>query len=143
MPSLQDVALLVKRLQNQHHKQLNAALTEMGVTLVQWDALRHLAEYPGASLHNLAQLTFQSDQAFGTLAKRMIDRGLVTRTDGPGRAVRLLMTPKGERLLAHAAGVVDRTLADSIGRLDEKQLDELATLLTAALHGARQAGTPQ
>lgn len=133
MPSLQDVALLVKRLQNHHHRQLDAALREIGLTLVQWDALRHLARHPEASLHDLAQLTFQSDQAFGTLAGRMVDRGLVERAAGSGRAVRLEMTPKGQALLGEAAAIVDRTLADSLGTLPQAQLDTLHGLLASAL----------
>jgi hypothetical protein len=36
--------------------------------------LHHLHANPDASLHDLAQLTFQSDQAFGTLAGRMKSR---------------------------------------------------------------------
>lgn len=49
------------------------------MSVVQWDALRHLHQNPGASLHDLARLTFQTDQSFGSLAARMIDRGLIER----------------------------------------------------------------
>lgn len=132
---MQEVALLVKRLQNRHHRQLDAALAEIGVTLVQWDALRHLDERPGSSLRDLAQLTFQSDQAFGTLAKRMTERGLVTRTDGPGRAVRLEMTPRGTQTLSLAADIVNKTLMHTIGRLSEAERINLAESLRTALHG--------
>ena len=69
--SLQSTGLAVKRLQMQHHRAMNAALAELDITIVQWDALRHLDENPGASLHDLAVLTFQTDQAFGTLAQRL------------------------------------------------------------------------
>jgi hypothetical protein len=48
---------------------------------------------PGASLHRLAQLTFQIDQSFGTLAARMADRGLIERVSGPGRAARDFRRP--------------------------------------------------
>ena len=82
--SLQRTGLAIKRLQMQHHRAMNAALVELGITIVQWDALRHLSENPGASLHDLAVLTFQTDQAFGTLAQRLEERGLVaSRTESP------------------------------------------------------------
>ena len=58
--SLQDVGLAVKRLQARHHRALDARLSSLGISLVQWDALRHLARNPDASLHDLARLTFQS-----------------------------------------------------------------------------------
>ena len=79
--SLQDLALMVKRLQMRHHRGANEALGPLGISLVQWDALRHLHRNPGASLHDLAVLTFQTDQSFGTLATRLITRGLIELRD--------------------------------------------------------------
>jgi hypothetical protein len=66
-----EIGLSVKRLQWRHHRAANAALAPLGLSLVQWDALRHLHGNPEASLHDLAGLTFQTDQSFGTLAGRM------------------------------------------------------------------------
>ncbi len=66
--SLAHLVLSIKRLQVRHHRAADAELANLSITLVQWDALRHLQENPDASLHDLAQLTFQSDQGFGTLA---------------------------------------------------------------------------
>jgi DNA-binding MarR family transcriptional regulator len=96
---------------------------------VQWDALRHLARNPDASLHDLARLTFQSDQAFGALAGRMVERGLIERVAGPGRAVHHRITPRGRRLLAEASPLVDEVLAASLGALTAPQLDVLGDLL--------------
>jgi DNA-binding MarR family transcriptional regulator len=127
--SLQDVALAIKRVQNRHHRMLDTQLTPLGLSLVQWDALRHLDRNPQASLHDLAQLIFQSDQAFGTLSARMAERGLVERTPGPGRAVRLVMTDKGRELLTRGSGVVDAVLRQSMASLEPHQLDQLCELL--------------
>src|SRR6201994_3482355 len=88
----------VKRLQAKHHREATDALQPLGVTLVQWDALRHLHANPGASLHDLAVLTFQTDQAFGTLAARLEARGLIRRVNGVGRAIRPELTPEGVRV---------------------------------------------
>jgi DNA-binding MarR family transcriptional regulator len=127
--SLQDVALAIKRVQNRHHRMLDAQLTALGLSLVQWDALRHLDRHPEASLHDLAQLIFQSDQAFGTLSARMAQRGLVERTAGPGRVVRLVMTDRGRELLARGSAVVDGVLGASLAPLSPDQLDQLCELL--------------
>jgi DNA-binding MarR family transcriptional regulator len=129
----QDVALLVKRLQHRHHRALNAALAELGVSLVQWDTLRHLSRHPDASLHDLAQLTFQTDQSFGSLATRMAERGLIERTPGPGRAVRHRLTPRGRELKEAGDVLVDRVIAASFAPLEPHERDQLAGLLERLL----------
>ncbi len=131
--TVQDVGLAVKRLQMRHHHALNAKLATLGISLVQWDALRHLDQNPGASLHDLAQLTFQSDQSFGALAGRMIDRGLIERVPGPGRAVRHRLTDKGHALRRAGDQIVDRVLTDSFEPLTPTQLATFDTLLAQLL----------
>lgn len=75
----------VKRLQMQHHRAANKALEPFGLTIVQWDALRHLRANPGAPLHDLAVLMFQTDQSKGALAARLVSGKFVRRVPGPGR----------------------------------------------------------
>jgi DNA-binding MarR family transcriptional regulator len=127
--TLRDIGLSVKRLQMRHHRALNAALARLDISIVQWDALRHLDENPGASLHDLARLTFQSDQAFGTLAARMIERGLIERVAGPGRAVRHRLTDEGRKLRRAGDKIVDRALTESFAPLTTKQLASFDELL--------------
>ncbi|MFC4266231.1 MarR family winged helix-turn-helix transcriptional regulator [Arthrobacter cryoconiti] len=131
--SLQDLGLSVKRLQMRHHDGLTAGLAPLGISLVQWDALRHLHQNPGASLHDLAQLTFQSDQGFGTLAGRMITRELIERMPGPGRAVRHRLTAKGEKLREQGAYIVDAVFAESFRPLTAAQRETLDELLAQLL----------
>ncbi len=132
--SLQDVGLAVKRLQWRHHREANARLlAEVGLSLPQWDVLRHLHERPDASLHELAQLTFQTDQSMGTLASRMIGRGLLERVTGPGRAVRHAITPAGERARRAGSDIMDGVLAESLGSLSPGERATLYRLLTAAI----------
>src|SRR3954463_7386465 len=126
---LQRVALTIKRLQMRHHRALDKALSAHGVTLVQWDALRHLNQNPGASLHDLAQLTFQSDQAFGTLANRMISRGLIERVPGPGRAVRHRLTERGQELRRAGDEIVEGVIARSFAPLTPEQVARFDELL--------------
>lgn len=133
MRSMQDVGLSIKRVQNRHHRAVDASLAPLGISLVQWDALRHLNRNPDASLHDLAQLTFQSDQAFGTLATRMVDRGLIERVTGPGRAIRHRLTDRGAELLQRGSALVDGVLTESFAGLNSRQLQQLGSLLDRLL----------
>ena len=130
---VQAVALRVKQLQHLHHRALNRALAALGVSQVQWDTLRHLHRHPEASLHDLARLTFQTDQAFGTLATRMAERGLIERTPGPGRAVRHRITAKGEAIRAAGADRVSAVAGESFAPLSARQRDQLGDLLELVL----------
>ena len=125
----QRVGLAIKRIQARHHRELDARLAGLGLSLVQWDALRHLNENPDASLRELAQLTFQSDQAFGTLATRMVKRGLIERIDGPGRAIRHRITPKGAALLIEGSAVTDEVLGESFSALDDDEFEAFGALI--------------
>ena len=130
MTSLQEVGLAVKRLQWRHHRAANARLAELGLSLVQWDVLRHLDARPEASLHDLAVLTFQTDQSMGALAGRMIKRGLLVRVAGPGRAVRHRLTERGEETRQAGSERLDAVLRESFGALAPEQIDQLHELLT-------------
>jgi DNA-binding MarR family transcriptional regulator len=128
-----DVSLAVKRLQHRHHRALSRALAPLGLSLVQWDTLRHLHRRPDASLHELAVLTFQTDQSFGSLAARMAERGLIERVPGPGRAVRHRLTGEGARLRAEGQDLVDGVAESSFRDLSQAELDQLGALLERAL----------
>ncbi|MFB9410611.1 MarR family winged helix-turn-helix transcriptional regulator [Dactylosporangium matsuzakiense] len=131
--AITEIGLAVKRLQIRHHRGANAALAPLGVSLVQWDALRHLHRNPEASLHDLAQLTFQTDQSFGTLAARMIDRGLIERRPGPGRAIRHRLTDRGEAVRAQGQQLMTEVLERSFAALSPQELAAFDALLVRLL----------
>jgi DNA-binding MarR family transcriptional regulator len=131
--SADEVALSVKRVQHRHHRALTAALADLGISLVQWDTLRHLHQHPDASLHDLAQLTFQTDQSFGTLAARMVERGLIERVPAPGRAIRHRITDKGEAVRREGARRVTGVVERSFAGLSPDQVDQLGALLELVL----------
>jgi DNA-binding MarR family transcriptional regulator len=126
---LEQLGQAIKRAQYRNHRTMDAALRDLGVTLVQWDALRAIDRMPGASGHDLAVATFQSDQAFGTLAGRLVERELITRSAGHGRRIEHRLTDAGRAALddGHriAVGVLDGLFAP----LDEEQRTVLARLL--------------
>jgi len=130
--SLAAVGLAVKRLQWHHHREASCRLAEIGLSLPQWDVLRHLHERPDASLHDLAVLTFQTDQSMGSLAARMIERGLLERRPGAGRAVRHRLTGAGDQARQAGAAIVSEVLERSLGTLSPDDLRTLHRLLLAA-----------
>ena len=130
---LREVGASIKRLQVRHFRAMNAELAPLEVSPVQWDALRHLHRNPEASLHDLARLTYQTDQSFGALASRMIERGLIERVPGPGRAVRHRVTEKGEQVRRAADEVVERVLARAFAALSPEQVEQFDALLTTLL----------
>jgi DNA-binding MarR family transcriptional regulator len=130
--SLQQVGLAVKRLQWRHHRELNRRLAPLGLSLPQWDTLRHLHANPGASLHRLAELTFQTDQSMGELARRMVERGLLERIEGPGRKVQHQLTPAGDEVRRAGGSAADEVLAESLGHLDPGERETLYELLRKA-----------
>ena len=134
MPSdLQPLGLAIKRVQHRHHRTLDAALIEIGTTLAQWDALRAIARHAESSSHKLAGLTFQTDQSFGALANRMVDRGLIRRVAGEGRAILHHLTPEGARLLEAGQAVAERVLATSFAPLTKAERTQLQALLAKML----------
>jgi DNA-binding MarR family transcriptional regulator len=130
------LTLSIKKLQHRHHRALDTALSELGVSLVQWNALREIGRNPGATMHNLATLTFNSDQAFGTLTTRLIRQGWIERQIGPGRANAHRLTAEGEAMLQRGHEHVLNIFARAVAPLDETERDMLMRLLNKLLeHG--------
>jgi DNA-binding MarR family transcriptional regulator len=136
---LAQVGLAVKRLQWRHHRGATARLAAIGLSLPQWDVLRHLGENPDASLHALAELAFQTDQSMGAMATRMIDRGLLERRPGPGRAIRHRITEAGEQARAAGAEIMRAVMEETIGNLPDDDIRTLHRLLLAAAAGPGRA----
>lgn len=133
MTLLEKVGLAIKRMQDRHHKAVDARLAPLGISLVQWHALREIKRNPGSPQLRLAELTFNSAQAFGTLTTRMLQAGLITRESGVGRAYSLSLTEKGETLLEQGRGEAMAVLAESFSGLSEKECEVMLGLLEKAL----------
>jgi DNA-binding MarR family transcriptional regulator len=130
MADVQALGRRIKQVQYRHHRAIDARLAAVGTTLAQWDALRAIGRLPGASAHTLAIETFQSDQAFGTLANRLEAQGLIERRPGHGRRIEHRLTPAGEAMLTAGHPVASSVLAASFGGLSD---EERATLLDLLL----------
>jgi DNA-binding MarR family transcriptional regulator len=122
---------MLKRAQYRNHRTMDAALHDVGVSLVQWDALRAIDRMPGASAHDLAVATFQSDQAFGTLATRLVERGLILRSAGVGRRLVHTLTAAGRAALDGGHAVAVDVLEELFAPLDEQGRRHLERALAA------------
>ncbi|ARF82474.1 MarR family winged helix-turn-helix transcriptional regulator [Kitasatospora aureofaciens] len=131
---LQELGRAVKQAQYRQHRALDSALSAIGTTLAQWDALRAISRSPGASARELAEATFQTGQAFGTLVGRLAAQGLVERRPGHGRRIEHHLTPAGEQVLTVGHKVADEVLAacfSSLSDADRATLLDLLQRLTA------------
>ncbi|MEU5771439.1 MarR family winged helix-turn-helix transcriptional regulator [Streptomyces asoensis] len=137
---LQILGRAVKAAQYRQHRTLDSRLASIGSTLAQWDALRAIGRAPGASARELAAATFQSEQAFGTLAGRLTAQGLVDRRPGRGRRIEHHLTAEGRRVLEAGHEVADPALAECFENLAEAEREALLGLLRK-LEGGAEGGS--
>ena len=127
--SVQALGRAIKQLQYKHHRALETRLVAIGASLAQWDALRAIKQTPGASSHDLAELTFQTDQSFGALATRLVAKGLVERNPGKGRVIGYRLTATGAEMLRRGDAAADEALAQSFAPLAEDERRRLHALV--------------
>ncbi|NJP25555.1 winged helix-turn-helix transcriptional regulator [Microbispora sp. SCL1-1] len=126
---MQQLGRAVKQVQYRQHRALESGLSAIGATLAQWDALRAISRTPGASARELAAATFQTEQAFGTLAGRLVAQGWIERRPGHGRRIEHHLTPSGERVLEAGHKVADEVLARCYTALPDADRATLLALL--------------
>ncbi|MET9887590.1 MarR family winged helix-turn-helix transcriptional regulator [Streptomyces sp. NPDC006430] len=129
LEELQILGRAVKQAQYKQHRALDSRLATAGTTLAQWDALRAISRAPGASARALAAATFQSEQAFGTLAGRLTALGLIDRRPGVGRRLEHYLTTSGEEVLSAGHRIADEVLASCYSHLSPGDRATLLDLL--------------
>ncbi|MFE2283291.1 MarR family winged helix-turn-helix transcriptional regulator [Streptomyces sp. NPDC059443] len=132
---LQVLGRAVKQAQYKQHRALDSRLGAVGTTLAQWDALRAISRAPGATARALATATFQSEQAFGTLAGRLATLGLIDRRPGSGRRIEHHLTPSGEEVLSAGHRIADEVLASCYSPLSPTERTTLLDLLQRITDG--------
>jgi DNA-binding MarR family transcriptional regulator len=133
MSELEALGRAVKRVQDRDHRALDAALREVGISLVQWDALRAIDRTPAATAHLLAVASFQSDQAFGTLAGRLEAAGWIERRPGVGRRIEHYLTDAGRAKVAAGRARAERVWPVLFDALDSTERATLRELLERLL----------
>ncbi len=132
-PSLQALGRSIKQLQYRQHRALETRLLAVGASLAQWDALRAIEKNPGASSHDLAEQTFQTDQSFGALATRLAEKALVEREPGKGRVIGYRLTAAGREVLRRSNLAAEEVLSRCFAPLAEDERQRLFSLISRLL----------
>src|ERR1043165_677145 len=85
---------------------------KMGISLAQLFVLQQLAQRPAESLNDLAERTATHQSSVSVVVRRLVDRGLVTRTSSAAdkRRIEIAVTPAGRALLDGAPTTVSMEL---------------------------------
>jgi DNA-binding MarR family transcriptional regulator len=104
---------------------------KLGISLAQLFVLEQLVERPAESLNELADRTATHQSSVSVVVRRLVDRGLVTRTTAPTdkRRVHIALTTAGEAMLRGAPPTVQAELLDGMRRMRPEQRTMLADLL--------------
>ena len=94
-------------------------------------ALQQIAEHPGASINDLAALTFTHQSSVSVVIQRLVRRRLVAKITASDdrRCQRLALTVEGRRVLRRAPVAVQERLIAAIARLAEADRRTLARSL--------------
>jgi len=109
-------------------------------------ALRQLAEHPGASINELAALTFTHQSSVSVVVQRLVARGLVARLSvgGDRRRHRFAPSAAGRRLLRNAPPAAQDRLIAAISALPARERRVLVRSLGRAgpVVGSEARGAP-
>ena len=103
----------------------------MGISLAQLFVLQQLAERPADSLNDLAERTATHQSPVSAVVRRLLERGLVSRTPATTdkRRIEIDLTPAGRSLLVGAPTTIQTQLIDGMRRMSAEQQMGLADLL--------------
>lgn len=135
---------LLRRAQQLHQAAWNAQVST-ATTSVQFAALSVLANRPGASQADLGAELDLDRSTIADLVRRMLGRGLITRTGDPvdGRRKILTLTPEGDEVLRDLQPRVEALEPVLTGGLDRTEAAELRRLLMTVLDDASVRGLLQ
>jgi DNA-binding MarR family transcriptional regulator len=92
---------------------MNDLLRGRGISAAHVIALCALDARPGSSRADLARDMQVTPQAAGGIAEKLVERGLVTRTEsGDGRSIELSLTESGRRLTDEVRPALERLRQD-------------------------------
>jgi DNA-binding MarR family transcriptional regulator len=112
---------------------------KMGISLAQLFVLQQLAERPAESLNELAERTATHQSSVSVVVRRLVDRGLVSRTSSPAdkRRIEIDLTPAGRALLTDAPSTIQGQLMEGLRAMSRDEQSGLADLLERWLRGAK------
>jgi DNA-binding MarR family transcriptional regulator len=111
---------------------LRAAPSPSRRSRAQLVALHQIASHKGASINDLAALTYTHQSSVSVVVRRLVDAGLVTRDSATEdrRRQSLALTAAGRRALMRAPRAMQQRLIRTIAGLSRPQRRQLVTTLT-------------
>ena len=106
----------------------------IGLSIPQGDVLTTLTEREGVSQQELAQRLYVTKGNISGLVDRLVSAGLVERRslDGDRRSHAIFLTPAGRTAAEKAMVIQKQFVAETLGRMDINQLQQLDLLLQAS-----------
>lgn len=114
-----------------------------GISFAQLFVLQQLASRPVESLGELAQRTATHVSSVSVVVHRLVDRGLVHRSESSDdhRRLRLGLTDDGRRMLASAPLTLQARLVAGLAAMTDADREMLAELMELWLRNARVEST--
>ncbi len=111
----------------------------IGLSIPQGDVLTTLTEREGVSQQELAQRLYVTKGNISGLIDRLVAAGLVERRslDGDRRSHAIFLTASGRTAAEKALAIQKQFVAETLGCMDESQLQQLNLLLQAARDSVR------
>jgi MarR family transcriptional regulator, lower aerobic nicotinate degradation pathway regulator len=112
---------------------------KMGISLAQLFVLQQLAERPSDSLNDLAERTATHQSSVSVVVRRLVERGLVSRTSSSAdkRRIEIDLTPAGRALLTDAPTTITMQLIHGLSHMATEEQNELADLLEGWLRASK------
>ena len=112
---------------------------KMGISLAQLFVLQQLTERSADSLNELAERTATHQSSVSVVVRRLVERGLVSRTSSSSdrRRIEIAVTPAGRALLEDAPTTIQTQLMTALRRLSRDDQNMLAGLLERWLREAK------
>jgi MarR family transcriptional regulator, transcriptional regulator for hemolysin len=103
------------------------ALSEVGLTLPQWSALRLIAEQEGMTPAELAARQFVEKPTVSRTIQQLLESGLIeTRPGQDRRAKQILLTDHGRNVYNGASAVIEELERKVIGDIPEHEQDAMS-----------------
>jgi DNA-binding MarR family transcriptional regulator len=104
---------------------------KMGISLAQLFVLQQLSDRPAYSLNDLADRTATHQSSVSVVVRRLVQRGLVSRTPSPTdkRRIEIDVTPAGRELLAVAPPTISTQLMGALRQMTADDRQQLASLM--------------
>lgn len=130
----EDIDRLIRAVQHCCRRGIDERLRVFDMSAVQCQALQVISDHPNLSQRRLARLMGQSEQAFGALLARLLNRGYLVRRAAPSQAANHELTAHGRIMLHQAKEIGHDVLLLLFMPLTDEERQFLRVLLQKVLN---------